>query len=56
MFDEYGYRWRLELPVSLRREPPSIAEEWLSELWEMRGRIIYDNGLRPEFRREDFLD
>ena len=45
--DKYGYAWRVERPA-----PPTSgsSNEWLAELWEMRGRIIYQNGYRPSFR------
>jgi len=47
--DSERYEWRLELPVLWARE----QTRWLSELSEMRGRIIFDKGHRPSFRRSD---
>jgi predicted GNAT family N-acyltransferase len=48
--DKYGYEWRLEKPAHLVSPSSTHITEWLEELWEMRGRIIYQNGYRPSFR------
>jgi predicted GNAT family N-acyltransferase len=48
--DEYGYEWRVERPVHLGGPSSRPSNEWLAELWDMRGRIIYQNGYRPSFR------
>ena len=53
--DKYGYEWRVETPVH-PGSPSSrsrASNEWLAELWNMRGRIIYQNGYRPSFRSPD---
>jgi hypothetical protein len=41
------YEWQLALPAHLGND----QDAWLEELSAMRGRIIFDNGLRPSFRR-----
>jgi predicted GNAT family N-acyltransferase len=51
--DEYGYEWRVETPFHLGSLSSKASNERLAELWEMRGRIIYQNGYRPSFRSPD---
>lgn len=51
--DECGYEWCIEYPEYLRNSDSLPIENWLSELWEMRGRVIYDNVHRPSFRHEN---
>jgi predicted GNAT family N-acyltransferase len=51
--DKYGYEWRVERPVHPGSPSSRPVNEWLAELWDMRGRIIYQNGYRPSFRSPD---
>ncbi len=51
--DEYGYEWRVETPVHPGSPSSRRSNEWLAELWDMRGWIIYQNGYRPSFRSSD---
>ena len=51
--DHEGYGWRLELPRHARQPMHGDTNRWLAELWEMRGRVIFENGQCPQFRRED---
>lgn len=42
--------------LELRRPPEpecSSSQDWLAEVREMRGRVLYDHGRRPFFRRPD---
>jgi hypothetical protein len=41
--------WRVEPPTETG-EPNSAAEEWVGDLWSLRGLVYYADGRRPQFR------
>src|SRR5262245_29285614 len=48
-----GFVWRARWPltasgVSLSGQPLPLA--WLSEVWSLRGYVLYNNGQRPQFK------
>jgi hypothetical protein len=47
--------WQLEVPFQESPDAPvsSGAAPWLSELWEMRGRVLFDGGRRAAFQLGD---